>query len=1163
MSKTVTIYPNKIEQPNQNQSSGLQGKCFKEVRRNKGVYDVNCEYQQDPKYHHAWSNVSNLKEGKTAQCGRKSSYHCNHKTYYSIKGYRNTCPIAGVSGTYTQPATLRLYFDPKSKKIVSTDKIKSVKLIIKHRCSGVDVENDSEHYNWGPNFSGFDTYPNREVLTVKFAGKTKTYNKNPPLSKNNFDTVTMTFDDVKYSHLSEGHLDIIYGNNLSTNPGNIYIKDVKIQVTYESGKKYIEGKQSNSYLYTSKNEACASPLTFKLEVGYKSGSKKISANNAPQVLQKRHVTWTSSEDKNKIIISEPVYSSDKKTISFTVKDISGNVDSDSIVHEELEKSITFELKSVNLKKTFKYTSILRSLPEISLPTLIRKNSVYDEGDGIIAENGCAASLVAYADSVTGSSYTFSTLDNSNQDNIIPLTEQTKFHNWLSSLSCGFHTIFFRRNGELDEEMAQESVRIVSNEYTVKITDSNDQDREIKTITLSQDKESNYDIKLIFEATDELRTDPKFSVSNPTFGKLDSSTEEPTSNKMDDQEWTPSKTGGSLDIQIGTYYSGHYQIKISDIDNCLPHERVLDVYVKPTHKQHFDEIFVRGEDSTAFNYDYLVAMEGDIVLEPIYVNTLTIGSSYKTLKLCAPMNNVVGLGTIETIPLSIKNTSQTNDIENLLLELNVLTENQNGDYEVSTDEWIEKDGMFYNFPEKFKAYNEEGINNIVSVQNLSPDEDAIDEEDVYLKINKIKAGETLVLNIPYDCYMEKESIMQILFSGEPLKIYNSLDCTDETNTSPYIPFKVYDSTLVDLDISGDLDLYVPNDVTCPLECFKSEITYKIRNIDTQSMKVIPETIITKDERLIPQKVRYQGTEYNLNELPSSITYLNDTFAKEFIIGGLKVTNTITFPGNSPKVLSGVTDSSGYITFFVTVPRSAGRSYTSSQLQSISSVKVDDFKFDLKVNFIDNHIDYLPGQTIPFKIKVTGLKNVKRDEFIFYPKILYPISHDEVTIIYKVCNLPKNRGILKTTFKTNSYEVTQNEISKDILFGVKTNTQKSTYSLSKVIVQQNNYNRLYIKLVNEDRFNKDIKVKIEENESIKYSYAYSEAEVGEVKTITVDDKPVIVWEIPYLDADTSVYAYIDLKGDNIGLSDLSITIEDFLTTQNINFETYQCPCRGGTE
>ena len=208
MSKTVTLYPTKIEQPNQNQDSGLQGKCFKEIRRNKSIHDVSCSYQKDPKYHHAWTNVSNLKEGKTAQCGRKSSYHCNHKTYYDIKGYRNTCPIAGVSGTYTQPATLRLFFNPKAKKIISSDKIKSVKVIIKHRCSGVDVENDKEHYNWGPNFSGFDTYPDRKPLTIKFAGKTKTYNKNPPLSKDKFDTVTITFDTYfnnaksKYSTLT-------------------------------------------------------------------------------------------------------------------------------------------------------------------------------------------------------------------------------------------------------------------------------------------------------------------------------------------------------------------------------------------------------------------------------------------------------------------------------------------------------------------------------------------------------------------------------------------------------------------------------------------------------------------------------------------------------------------------------------------------------------------------------------------------------------------------------------------------------------------------------------------------------------------------------------------------------------------------------------------------
>ena len=128
MVSKITMYPTKVTQPNRNKSSGLQGKCFNAVERNGHTYDVNCRDQQDPKYHHEWSNAEEILKGKTIQCGRPSTHMCSHATYYGIKGYRNTCPIAGVTGTYTQPATLRLFFDLSKKKISSSAKIEKVEL---------------------------------------------------------------------------------------------------------------------------------------------------------------------------------------------------------------------------------------------------------------------------------------------------------------------------------------------------------------------------------------------------------------------------------------------------------------------------------------------------------------------------------------------------------------------------------------------------------------------------------------------------------------------------------------------------------------------------------------------------------------------------------------------------------------------------------------------------------------------------------------------------------------------------------------------------------------------------------------------------------------------------------------------------------------------------
>ena len=100
MSKIISLYPTKITQPNSNERNPITKWNFKEVRRGGKTYPYGSANPNDPRYFHAWTNTSNLLSGGIAQCGRPSTYHCSHKTYYSIKGYRNTCPIAGCNGTY-------------------------------------------------------------------------------------------------------------------------------------------------------------------------------------------------------------------------------------------------------------------------------------------------------------------------------------------------------------------------------------------------------------------------------------------------------------------------------------------------------------------------------------------------------------------------------------------------------------------------------------------------------------------------------------------------------------------------------------------------------------------------------------------------------------------------------------------------------------------------------------------------------------------------------------------------------------------------------------------------------------------------------------------------------------------------------------------------------
>ena len=47
--QTIKMFPTKVEQPNRNQSSGLNQYCFKAVTRSGGTYTIGCRDQQDPK----------------------------------------------------------------------------------------------------------------------------------------------------------------------------------------------------------------------------------------------------------------------------------------------------------------------------------------------------------------------------------------------------------------------------------------------------------------------------------------------------------------------------------------------------------------------------------------------------------------------------------------------------------------------------------------------------------------------------------------------------------------------------------------------------------------------------------------------------------------------------------------------------------------------------------------------------------------------------------------------------------------------------------------------------------------------------------------------------------------------------------------------------------
>lgn len=1201
MVEKVTMYPTKVSQPNRNKDSGLQGKCLKAIRRNGTSYNVSCSYQKDPRYHHEWSNAEEILKGKTIQCGRPSTKFCSHKTYYGIKGYRNTCPIAGISGTYTQPATLRLFFDLKKKGVSSSAKIEKIEISFEHRCTGVDVANGKETTTWGPNFNGFDIYPNRKPLTIKIGSETKSLKNNPPLSSKFSSIGTLTFKNVSYEDLTKNGLDIIYGNNLETNPGNIYLRNFKATIYYSDGKPYITGTQDSNSLYISSADTCRTNISFTIDTGYKQGTKKMDVSKAPKNLRDDIQVTTPS---NLITFTSKNDSKDKRKKIYTITDKT---------QEEGEKSIVFSLKNTKEKITLKYTAIKRPKPTITFPNQIERNTKDTNITSIVAKNGCAKKITIYDNSTaTSPIYIFNDLNISTQGNLIKKEDIDNFYNVLSQLSCGPHKLFFKIDDEPNEEVQYHIVEIIPTQYKFKITEV-DKNINLTSYETIQNKTQNKTLKLTYIKTKELIYPPEFVIENPTHGN--------NGVLIDNINWGDNSVeskkininGDSTNFTIGTYYPGDYQIKIRDKDSsCSAKAHVFNVKILPKHKQYFDEIFVRGEDSTSFNYDYLVAFEGDTITEPIFVETISLGASFNDIKICSQKEKIGRLGEINYLEFTVTNTSE-NDIQNLLLELNTIIKDEDDNYHVTSNEWLESDGIFYNFKENFEKANSD-YNDFIKIKNLTADDDLVDEEDVYIHIEQIKAQESFDIKLPFSCSKEKEVDLQILLFGQPIKLYEKGYCSNETRTFDKIKFKVFDSLLTDMKIIGNEDLFstkiYPNkpDCSCPNECFfTEEITYSIRNIDTISLLGRPETVIINDPRLVPYKFKYkvngQEKTFNINEgyneVKNNISFIiNEEGFRHFPISGLRLDAYIKFENHKEEKTHQYTDANGETTLFVTIPSTVGQSFTTEELlkhmyieykggahyngkryleldniydeNTLSILPYVARKNNLKIIPIKNQIKYRAGQVVPIKVRVEGNDKYLRNEILFKPQIETPGTKDSITIFYKICNLEKNKGKVTTTFKTQDndtreyieYRLIPNQVSKTIYCGMDTDLTLYT-NLSKVIVENKSLNRLYIALENKQRNNKNIEVNIGELKEIqKYDMFNYEVDRGNI----VVENNNVKWKIDYMEENDIIRGYIDFRAEHIGYSILNTTVTDFITkkkeedpTLKFGEDSYKCDCR----
>ena len=962
-----------------------------------------------------------------------------------------------------------------------------------------------------------------------------------------------------------------------------------------------------------------------------------------------------------------------------------------------KKTISFTVEGIKEPLSYSYEAKKRPKPSISIPDEIEKNVMDENTVSIVAKNGCSKVIRAYNEKIHDSCLlkTFTNLNISNTENIIPNNQIREFYNILATqLSCGLHKIHFKRDNEPNSEVVSKIIRIIPTEHKFKITEIGEDINltEYKTI---QNKNQNKLLQATFVKTKELITPPQFVIENSTHGKIGENNL-PTKQLVDNKDWTITQESDySTTFTVGTYYPGEYIIRIKDKDNtCDIKSFEFKAEIETNHKQYYDEIFVRGEDSTSFDYNYLVALEGDSITEPIYVNTVSMGASYKDIKICTTEENITGLAQIDFITFNIKNTSER-DIENLILELNPLIKDEDDNFIVTSNEWLESDGIFYNFKENFETINK-NFNDIISVKNLSEDNDEIDEEDVCLHINKLKAKEDIQVKIPFGCSIEKEVYLQVLLFGQPMVLYSLGSCSDETKTFNKILTKVYDSVLTNMEIIGENDLFETYESpSCPNECFKTQMEYKIQNIDSNELEKSPKTIITNDPRLVPYKLEYNDKTYNIVENNiedtngeikySTVTYENGEAQRSSIISGARIDAYVQFENHEEIHLHQYTDYNGETTFFITIPKTVGGTFTVEDLlkhmsiefngneyynakkysseeteyyidvengvgniqipslpagqymvsltkdgtivldkkilivkkpdnsiidenkytiiEDYSStnasltlnspieneipiievnsledgeyiVKIDDslykddktrpIKFYPSKNTVDiqvfkNKMSYIAGQTCPISIKIIGKIKYLQNNLVFYPKINSAGDKDSLIVYYQICNLDKNKGKLTTTFKTDDYRLITNEVSEKIYCGMDTNLTLYT-RLSKLVLENKSLNRLHIALENKERNNKDIEVIIEEERPIeKYDMIGFNVDKG---TITINENKII-WNIDYIEEDTTIRGYIDFKAKEIGYSTMKTSVTDFIERKDpkplFGEASYKCDCR----
>ncbi len=1179
--------------------------------KNKGYLKHSCSYWggTTQKSFRQWEHPKNIIEGKSSQCGT------TEKRYGSKNEIQH---IGSPTGDIPRPAMLHIYNFKKSF-LNTSSKIHNLTISFNYRVVNVTdsgklwVNNltDSElakiqgcqawfgTWNQSKKFSAVKN--NSTVL--KYEGKnSKGYN---------WKTITFTFNDISAADIFDEDFafNLQFGMNCSkaSTPCFLYITGFKIKVTYENSDKYIEGKNNTNVLYTSPDNGCNTTITQTIEAGYKSGNTKLPVAQAPAKLGGKIIVCSAPTG---VSVSKQEPNTDT-TANFLVTDKT-NIPG--------EKTVTYCLSDDTATKiNLRYTAIQRLRPSFQIEESYKSKEDFNTNKSyIVFKDGCASDIKIYTDDINSTPLTLTVANQNSNINLLNQSQVQAFHTHIKNLPCGYHTLYIQRGSETIEEAKNNAVTINVSPMEFKFQIYS----ETNTILKYQQRKKDSQEHPRYATLKIKRIDDEPKAVIPSVSVIDETNISGVITHL-----TDFAKGETKDYNIDLYYAGDFYIKIVEDNNpCISkNPSFAKITIESTHKQNYDYLFTRGEDASTFDFDYLVAWEGDNVKSPINMSDINL-KHLNDISICSDSANT-GLSQIGVVELRVLNKTEDDDFHDVKIELNTLIKNDNDQLEVTTDEWVSEYGMFNNFYELFYEYN---LDNNFTVENLTPDNDLVDEENVYIHIKNIPAGETATIYIPYRSVIEKTVFLQFLLFEMPQRIHYFGSCDVDSDDLPTeITLSVTDSMQTQLYISGNTDLLnLDNTYDCPNECYTTVdginephcsdeeieidpqsggVTYTITNVDTNdfSQQSVGTEIINSNE-MEPYGFYLDDTYYDLDdentEIPTRVQISQDTeFTPQKLYNRL-IYAYVKFPTSEEEVMIQRTNSKGNAEFFIKIPKELNRSYSvrellneivyfkfrgdelynpsslaESQNTRVQYDNIDSNKNNTSLSYQNNYRKYKPGQIAYIPVSLLANIKVIKNKINFYALLGDSGSSDQITVLYRICNIENETGIFKTTFKTdpNNYRLIPQEISKNIYCGV--DTDITVYSrLDKEIIEKEKVNVLYINIVNKNKINKNVYVEADLSPKDLFPGDYSFIDVNldagdyaigrreeenDNENENSDEKQsniIVTWLLGEMQEYQKNKAIIKIRAEQVGLSNISVKAYDYIHDKECDAVIQQNKC-----